>query len=213
MEDCEISGSYACNRLTDPWPPLRGEYKIGDKSVGVAVLTLAGWLNAADAAIYGPCKTENLGVEKVVANIISNCYIRYLIVCGNESKGHLPGDAIIALHKNGIDDSGRIIGAKGAIPFIQNISPLAVGRFQEQVEVIDKIGLCDEEEIRRLVIDLKGHCTPFPAEPFVAVQRQYSRKDGMPAEKGDVLFGTDVYLDVSAWLIASDCNELASDVG
>jgi tetrahydromethanopterin S-methyltransferase subunit A len=107
----------------DFWPPVRGDFVVGDPEGRVAVVTLASRLRAEGAAISGPCKTENLGIEKIVANTISNCNIRFLIICGAESKGHLPGDTLLALHRNGIDEQGRIIGSKGAIPFIQNLPP------------------------------------------------------------------------------------------
>ncbi len=143
----------------ESWPPVRGDYIVGDPAAGLAVVTLASQIFARDgqdpsprnlcpargAALIGPCVTENLGVEKVVANIISNSNIRFLLICGAESKGHLPGNTLLALHRNGIDGQGRIVGSKGAIPFIQNLPPEAVRRFQEQVELIDRIGLEDRE--------------------------------------------------------------------
>src|SRR5512136_675959 len=135
----ESPGNYEEN-----WPPLRGEYSVGDPKNSIAVVTLASQLHIEGAAIVGPCKTENLGVEKVVANIISNSNIRFLLICGAESKGHLPGDSILALHGNGIDSNGRIIGSPGAIPFIQNLSVEAINRFRDQVEILDMIGLEDE---------------------------------------------------------------------
>jgi len=55
---------------------------VGDPNSGVAVATLASPLLIEGAAIIGQCKTENLGVEKIVANVISNCNIRFLILCG-----------------------------------------------------------------------------------------------------------------------------------
>src|SRR5512136_2906494 len=142
----ESPGNYEEN-----WPPLRGEYSVGDPQNSIAVVTLASQLHIEGAAIVGPCKTENLGVEKIVANIISNSNIRFLLICGAESMGHLPGNTLIALHKNGIDEQGRIIGSKGAIPFIQNLTPEAVSRFQAQIQLIDRIGLEDEELIELLV--------------------------------------------------------------
>ena len=56
------------------WPVISGDYIVGDPESPVAVTTLASHIEAelSGAAIAGPCKTENLGVEKVVANIISN---------------------------------------------------------------------------------------------------------------------------------------------
>ena len=55
------------------WPVISGDYIVGDPESPVAVTTLASHIEAelSGAAIAGPCKTENLGVEKVVANIIS----------------------------------------------------------------------------------------------------------------------------------------------
>ena len=70
----------------DNWPVVSGDYIVGDPESPVAVTTLASHNEdipaAAGAAIAGPCKTENLGIEKVVANIISNPNIRFLILCG-----------------------------------------------------------------------------------------------------------------------------------
>ncbi len=43
-------------------------------------------------------KTENLGLEKVIANIISNPNIRFILLCGTEVKGHLSGQTLAALH-------------------------------------------------------------------------------------------------------------------
>ena len=77
----------------DNWPVVSGDYIVGDPESPVAVTTLASHNEdipaAAGAAIAGPCKTENLGIEKVVANIISNPNIRFLILCGAEGKDTL----------------------------------------------------------------------------------------------------------------------------
>ena len=91
----------------DNWPVVSGDYIVGDPESPVAVTTLASHNEdipaAAGAAIAGPCKTENLGIEKVVANIISNPNIRFLILCGAEVQGHITGQSIQALHENGCD--------------------------------------------------------------------------------------------------------------
>ena len=77
----------------DNWPVVSGDYIVGDPESPVAVTTLASHNEdipaSAGAAIAGPCKTENLGIEKVVANIISNPNIRFLILCGAEVQGHI----------------------------------------------------------------------------------------------------------------------------
>ncbi len=107
------------------WPPVSGEYLTGDPGLHAAVITLASELDKErliqHSAIAGSMKTENIGIEKIVANIVSNTSIRYLVICGAEVHGHLAGDALMAMHRSGIDDEGRIVGAKGAIPYITNI--------------------------------------------------------------------------------------------
>ena len=81
------------------WPVVKGEYDAGDPKSPVAVATCGSHFNLfpikAGASISGPFKTENLGIEKIVANIISNPNIRTLIICGSEVKGHISGDALI----------------------------------------------------------------------------------------------------------------------
>ena len=131
----------------DGWPVISGDYIVGDPESPVAVTTLASHIEAelSGAAIAGPCKTENLGIEKVVANIISNPNIRFLILAGAEVQGHITGQSIQALYENGADpDKKKIIGATGAIPFVENVPLEGIERFQQQLEIVD---LIDTEDI------------------------------------------------------------------
>jgi tetrahydromethanopterin S-methyltransferase subunit A len=187
----------------DPWPPVRGDYQVGNAFAGVAVVTLASLLFPKGAAIWGQCKTENLGVEKIVANVISNCNIRFLILCGVESKGHLPGNTILALHRNGIDEQGRIIGSRGAIPFIQNLPHQAIVRFQSQVELIDRIGLEDIVQIEELILRYSRLCEPYPAKPFQVIKRKVASQR-IAFGRGDLSFGAGVVMDTSAWLVKEE---------
>ena len=55
------------------WPIIQGDYHTGDANSPVAVITMGSHLDetaicAAGAALAGSCKTENLGIEKIVAN-------------------------------------------------------------------------------------------------------------------------------------------------
>ncbi|GAA0127733.1 tetrahydromethanopterin S-methyltransferase subunit A [Methanococcus maripaludis] len=135
------------------WPVANGEYVVGNPESCVAVVTLGshGLDQAAidaGAAISGPCHTENLGIEKVVANYISNPNIRFMVITGSEVQGHITGQCIKALYENGIGDDGGIIGAKGAIPFMENVGKEPVGRLQSQiVECIDLIDVEDTGKI------------------------------------------------------------------
>lgn len=149
---------------SDPWPVITGEFEIGDPENCVAVTSCGSHLSdfplAAGASITGPCKTENIGIEKLVANIVSNPNIRFLIVTGMEVKGHITGQAIIAFHQSGIDAEGRIIGAVGAIPFIQNLDDDAIKRFQEQI--VDCVDLIDTEDVGKISAAVKSCAAKDP---------------------------------------------------
>jgi tetrahydromethanopterin S-methyltransferase subunit A len=138
------------------WPVINGDYVVGDPQSCVAGATLASHIEEvlvdAGAAIAGPCKTENLGIEKMVANLISNPNIRFLLLCGSEVQGHITGQSIEALHANGVDaDKRKIVGATGAIPFIENMPDEAIERFQQQMEIVSMIDIEDAAAIQSKV--------------------------------------------------------------
>jgi len=121
----------------------------------------------AGAAMCGSCKTENLGLEKVIANIVANPNIRFMLCCGTEVKGHLAGQTMIALHKGGVKE-GRVVGAEGAIPFIENLNDDAIKRFQEQVECVNIMESEDLKTIKAKMDELKAKDPgAFAADPMV----------------------------------------------
>ncbi len=154
------------------WPLVKGDFHSGDPNNCVAAVTMGSHLDEqgicdAGAAICGSCKTENLGLEKVIANIISNPNIRFMLTCGTEVKGHLAGQTMKALHANGVKD-GRVVGAEGAIPFIENLKDEAIKRFQEQVKVVDIMETEDLGAIKAKLAELKAQDPgAFAADPMV----------------------------------------------
>lgn len=88
------------------------------------------------ASLSGTIQTENIGIEKMVCNIIGNPNIRYIVLTGPESPGHSTGDAIISLLKNGIDKRKRIINTKAPTPYLFNLPAEYVERFRKQIKVI-----------------------------------------------------------------------------
>ena len=121
------------------------------------------------AAIEGTAKTENIGLEKVLVNIISNPNIRFLILCGSEIMGHVTGQSLEALYKNGVKE-GRIIDAQGAIPFIENLTEEHLERFQKQVEFFSMINNEDVSAISAKVKELIGRDPGAYPEPPVVVE-------------------------------------------
>ena len=142
------------------WPLVKGDFISGDANSPVAVVTMGSHLDEkgicdAGAALCGSCKTENLGLEKVIANIVANPNIRFMLCCGTEVKGHLAGQTMIALHKGGVKE-GRVVGAEGAIPFIENLKDEAIKRFQEQVECVNIMESEDLNAIKAKINELKA---------------------------------------------------------
>ena len=150
-------------KRTVSWPIETGDYRLGNLSGSVVIATLASEdlyqkfsakMCAVDCSACGKVFTENIGIEKMVKNIISNRHIRFLILCGQEARGHLTGACIKALHANGVDDRQRIREAPGKRPWIKTLTPPQIHRFQKQVEIVDLIGCEDVSTIENKVAEL-----------------------------------------------------------
>jgi len=150
----------------DGYPPEPGCYLRGNDYSPVAVVVILRWEREktppsieqlvrvaveSGAALAGTLQTENIGLEKVICNVVANPNIRFLVVCGPETPGHLVGDAILALESNGVDEGKRIVGAKAPTPFLFNVPLESIERFRRQVTVIDLIDEGSPEVLRQAV--------------------------------------------------------------
>ena len=158
------------------WPVVSGQYYVGRKDSSVAVCTL-GSIDLMkeigprkDIAIVGKTFTENLGIEKMIRNLVTNPSIRLLVLCGKESPHHV-GQSIIALKANGVDDEGQIVGSRGVLPIIKNIPRNEIDRFRNQIEIINVIG-CDmlEEVSKAIVKRIERNAPAFEGVPTSASQ-------------------------------------------
>jgi len=157
--------------MNDDYYPWSGEFTACTPQGCVAVVLLnIQYQPPGDVAIYGPLKTENIGIEKIIANTISNPWIRFLVICGDEIRGHRSGASLIAVHKNGIDPSHRIIDAPGAIPYIENLKEEAIKRFQVQLKIIDLIGEKEKEKIDTIIVECIQKAPPCFGEPYIAIR-------------------------------------------
>ncbi|MBI5594377.1 MAG: tetrahydromethanopterin S-methyltransferase subunit A [Deltaproteobacteria bacterium] len=103
------------------------------------------------AALSGSVQTPNIGFEKMVCNITANPNIRYVILGGPESQGHLTGDALKALLDDGVDERKRIVGTEASNAVLYNLSIEMIERFRKQVSLIDLQFEGDPEQIRKAV--------------------------------------------------------------
>jgi tetrahydromethanopterin S-methyltransferase subunit A len=178
------------------WPPLPGEYSVVRYTASVAVCTLNSEQLATELAkcapeglaIVGTMHTENLGIERVIRNVLANPNIRFLFLCGEDTRqliGHLPGQSMENLFANGLDERNRIVGAKGKRPFLKNVSPEQIQVFREQVQLVSMIGEQDLASIIRKIIDRHSEALPpfsgalcnFAVETVHAMEPQFYKSD------------------------------------
>lgn len=173
------------------WPPLPGDYRILRYRAPVAVCTL-GNARLSDSlakreepglSIVGTLHTENLGLERIVANIVSNPNLRFLIICGPDARqkvGHLAGQALLSLGEAGLDAKGRIIGALGKRPVIRNVAREVVDHFRKNVTLIDMRDMGDEERILARVRDCASR-NPGMSDPFPAIRPVETFRGELPS--------------------------------
>ena len=139
------------------WPPVPGDFEVKDSDHCVAICTLGKKIEVnGEYAIIGTCKTENIGIERVIINTISNPNIRFLILAGPEVPGHLTGRTLRALFHNGVDsDTRKIIDAEGAIPYIENVTLEGIERFRQQIELIEMINTLNPDVISKRALEVQ----------------------------------------------------------
>ena len=164
--------------LREGWPPLPGDYRVLRYQAPVAICTLnsddlvtrLADTRAVDLAIVGSLHTENLGIEHVIRNVLANPYIRFLIVCGEDTRkkiGHLPGQSLVSLFTDGLGDNMRIRNAQGKRPVIKNVSREHVEEFRRRVQIVDRIGEIEIETILGDVADAAAR-NPGPADDAIS---------------------------------------------
>lgn len=181
------TASLSCNFEVkeEVWPPVPGEYFAFCKGsiCPVVVSTLASVELAETLAnirpkglcIVGKTETENIGIDKVIKNTITNPTIRFLVVVGKDPQGHHSGKTLLALSQYGVDKNMKVINAHGKHPILKNVSLSEIESFRKQVQVIDMIGCEDTKKITDKIDELSRkaistcECKEC-SEPISAVQ-------------------------------------------
>ena len=172
-----LSQTFASTRAKQhEWPYVPGTYFVSDPSAPVAVCTL-GSVNLAPLVaehppeglcITGKVETENIGIEKIIKNVLSNPAIRFLLCVGNEPPKHLTGATMQALFENGIDADKKIPGSPGMRPMLPNTTVEEVEAFRAQVEPVVMIGCTDVKEIHAKVLELAASAPQTATTEFQA---------------------------------------------
>jgi tetrahydromethanopterin S-methyltransferase subunit A len=170
-----FSDAYGRRSTVPSWPPHPGDYLLGNSDGTVAICTLSNrdlpvrLIAAAEpaVAIVGRCDTENIGIEKVVLNLVTNPRIRWLVICGEEAKGHRAGEAFLRLKQRGVDADMRVLETASWRPILKNLTLLEVARFRQQIEEVNLIGITDLKAILAAVQDCASKSVPTLPTPSV----------------------------------------------
>ena len=184
--------SASVPELSPSWPPLPGEYAVLDKDAPGAICALADEdlyeaLRKAPlpgVALFGLLTTENLGIERLVRNIVASPRISWLLLCGTDSRGHRAGECLAALSQNGVDSEMRIIDAPGKRARLVNLSFEEVEAFRRGIRVVPRIGLEDVGEISRMAEDL-GNMPSVERKSMVCAVPEEERVAARPESPAD----------------------------
>ena len=135
------------------------------------------------AAISGTLQTANIGIEKIVVNLISNPNIRYLILTGKES-GHFPANALKALFRDGTDEQGFIKNTRAPTAILKNIPKETVEHLRKQVQLIDVSGTTDIEILEQAV----WSCYQEKETLFEISDKKYLLFDSGPFQEKPIIY-------------------------
>lgn len=171
---------FKCNKVNvdTTFPVEGGAYLLGNPYSPIAVVIpkpdhrLAQVAIEAGASIAGFVRTANIGLEKIIINIVANPNIRYILLFGKEAEGYLPGHTLLALHENAVDNHGKVIGGLGMTPYIRNIPREIIDRFRNQIiYVINLLGHSDEQVLKEVIKATLQE--PENAKELLAANRRY----------------------------------------
>jgi tetrahydromethanopterin S-methyltransferase subunit A len=153
MKRLEEGAGKICKALV----PIKHEYYLGSgKAVAICTLSSIDLLEMISrlylmnkVLIAGRLLSENKGIDAMIAFTIKHPELSRMLICGKEVKGHRAGQALLALASNGMDLSGRIIGAASPNPIV-TLCAEEVDTFRRQVQIIDLMG-SDLSHISRMV--------------------------------------------------------------
>jgi tetrahydromethanopterin S-methyltransferase subunit A len=150
----------AAGKICEVVLPIKHEYYLG-RGDGLAICTLASIdlleeISKSETimdrvAIAGRLLSENKGIDAMIRFTLEHPKLARIIVCGKDVKGHRAGQALLSLYKNGIDSTGRIIGAAGPYPTLKSTAQQVESFRKQVVAMVEMIGTADVARIAALV--------------------------------------------------------------
>lgn len=140
--------------------PIPEESYIGNTNSSIAICTLSSIellkkiSNSellSHISIAGRLLSENKGIDSIIKYVNQNKKIKTIIICGKEVWGHRAGHSLIELHKNGIDNYGRIINSTSPNPIL-TVTKSEINYFQNEIKLINIINETNFDIIKKFVI-------------------------------------------------------------
>src|SRR3989338_9029851 len=122
--------------------PIHEESYIGNSDSSIAICTLS---------IVGRLLSENKGIDSIIKYVNQNKKIKTIIICGKEVLGHKAGHSLLELHKNGIDNYGKIINSTSPDPFL-TVTKSEINYFQNEINLVNIINETNFDTIKKFVI-------------------------------------------------------------
>jgi len=140
-------------------------------------------------AMLGPLETENLGIERMLTTLLRSPRIRWLVVCGDESRGRYQGQALQAVFQHGIRPDGTIPDARSRRARVRALTVEQVDAARRQVRPRDLQGTHDLDRISAVIAECLAddpgpfteHVALAESEPIVVPPRPFRLKEHDPA--------------------------------
>lgn len=164
MKKTLYSLQTAAGKICEFVLPIRLSYAVGNGEI-IAICTLSEMSLLKEIVsrndimrklfLVGRLLSENRGIDSILETVHNHPHLRYLILCGRDGKGHLPGQALISLYNYGTSEDGYIVGARGSNPKLKSTKEV-ISSFRTNIEIVDLIGSRDILQLELLIDKLSG---------------------------------------------------------
>lgn len=139
--------------------PIREQLFLGNPNSSLAICTLSSLdllkkISTSEilnkVSIAGRLLSENKGIDEIIQYVNNNKNTKTILICGKEVWGHKAGHSLLKLHKNGIDNSGRIINSISPDPFL-TVPKSKIDYFRKEIVLINMINETRLEKIKQKI--------------------------------------------------------------
>lgn len=165
------------------WPLMSGNYTVFNSDANIAILVPGDTEVEVPEkirdkiAIMGNCMTTQ-GLERVIINTLSNPNIRVFLIVGKDVTGFSPAQALEALHKEGIDDKNRVIGATCPRNKLSTLTKEVIEEFRQQIQ---KIKILDTSSLENEVNQITSEKF-VPYKSKIDLKKLASAKSKVPVQ-------------------------------